>query len=157
MGPAEMDAVLAAVLERAGWLEGRRVSVDRWLARLQGLGYATTGEVAQFLAEFGGLMLNPPGRCEGARFGIAEIVIDPARAEAMNQAEVEPLAEETGCDVFPIGWTDDHTTLYAGAGVLILDHPDVTVTVRASFREALAQLVCRQGDLHFNYYDNVEE
>lgn len=133
--PNSPSSAVAAILERAGWYEGRDVPLP--LFAPDGLTLFPVAEAV--LGEFGGLRF---GKCgAGVDFTTSDVVIDPGLAVHLK-AELDDLGRFLGTRLFPLG------EVHRGHGFLVIDEQgrtyllsDELSPLAASFSQALESLL----------------
>ncbi|MBO3744961.1 SUKH-3 domain-containing protein [Streptosporangiaceae bacterium NEAU-GS5] len=108
-----MNSEIRAVLVKAGWRPGRRVSPSQWIQPLEEEGFQFNGAALEILSEFGGLKIVGL-----LRDGIQSAMeFDPFDAAGGSVDEAEMLMEDYGEVYSPIGsWSARD-----GAGCLVAD------------------------------------
>lgn len=133
--PDSLSTAVTAILERAGWHEGRDVPLP-----LLAPGGPTLFPVAEaVLREFGGLRFGHCGA--GVDFATSDVVIDPGLAVHLK-AELDGYGRPLGTRLFPLG------EVHRGHGYLVIDEQgrayllsDELSPLAASFSQALESLL----------------
>jgi hypothetical protein len=129
------SSAVAAILEQAGWYEGR--DVPSQLLAPDGLTLFPVAEAV--LREFGGLRFGECGA--GVDFATSDVVIDPRLAVHLK-AELDEYGRPLGTRLFPLG------EVHRGHGYLVIDEQgrtyllsDKLSPLAVSFSQALESLL----------------
>jgi hypothetical protein len=107
--------VLAAI-SASGWLPGRRVDVDRWIAPLRGEGYRVSPLAKEILSSLGGLVVDPVN-ISGPNFSNDEpLNFDPISAGSGQRELAEEVENILGGSYFPIGEWLSFSSVFVESG-----------------------------------------
>ncbi|MBP2474253.1 hypothetical protein JOF53_003125 [Crossiella equi] len=99
-----------AMLKKAGWFPGRRVSAERDISVLQSEGYSLFPKAEEFLAEFTGLRLEIENESQDEIFFSAAYVCE---SMFFFEWSVE-YSQRAGVRMIPAGVAEEYLTLLVG-------------------------------------------
>ncbi|MFI0085862.1 SUKH-3 domain-containing protein [Streptomyces bobili] len=136
------DPSVREALLRAGWSEGRRIDISRWVEMLGSVGYDPHPLALRIWTEFGGLTILSVQDREPA----SSLHVDPVDACVDSFEESVRIGGRYGEDFSPLGmWSVQFRSYMSASGKVVAVTVGTIWELGTSFSEALDYVVKGDG------------